>query len=245
MDSPDDYDIKPAGPGSQEATGDAPEPLLQGASEYEYVEILNPLSVIFIGQFGVTKPANSPARIGVSQEAPGVSRTEEDVRRNYGLDLRNPDHRGSVNIVNKVEIPSGKTIRLLGNEAQVIVRQLVTEIMQRRGQRLLLSDPFARNKIEKDVIIARGNLKDVLGTQPISVQEQLQEAVKSIGDDDEAFPSQSTSTGTTESSGRGSFNTPAEKAEESSSGQPAPGTGQTYQPDVADKETGRAKAAVK
>jgi hypothetical protein len=185
----DDVDLRPAGPGAVEVAGDSPEPLLTGASEYEYVEIFNPLSVTFIGKFGISKPANSAVRISSNQEAPGVTRTEEDVRRNYGLDLRNPDHRGNVNIINKVEIPSGKTVRLLGNEAQVIVNQLVTEIMQRQNDRLLLSDPFARSKVEKDVVVARGFLNDILDRPPQTIQEQLKGALSQQGaEDEQAFP---------------------------------------------------------
>lgn len=182
-------DDRPAGPGAIEVAGEAPNPILQGYSEYEYVEILNPLSVTFIGQFGITKPANAPVRISISPDAPGVSRTEQDIRTNYGLDLHNPDHRGSVNIINKVSIPSGKTVKLLGNEAQVVVNQLVTEIMQRKGQRLLLADPFARSLVEADVIISKGSVSDLMDNRPVTVHDQLQEVVDNIGDNNEqAFP---------------------------------------------------------
>jgi hypothetical protein len=99
------------------------------------------------------------------------------VRQLYGLELRNPAHIGKANITNKVPIKSGQTVRLLGNEAQVVVRQLVNEIMSREGNKLLLADPFARRAVEERIIISRGNVADVLGRNPITVQEQLQ-AVK-------------------------------------------------------------------
>lgn len=170
-----DYDVNlVAGPGSIEDTGEAPQPMLYGASEYEYVDILNPLSVTFVGLFGVSRPVNVPMTIG--RPTVGVQ-TETDVRQLYGLELKNPDHAGKANITNKVPIKSGQTVRLLGNEAQVVVRQLVNEIMSREGNKLLLADPFARRQIEQRIVMSRGSVADALGRSPISIQEQLQ-AVK-------------------------------------------------------------------
>ena len=191
----EDLDTRPIGPGSKPEQGENPPPMLEGASEYEYVEIYNPLSVNFVGQFGVTRPNNqAPVRISSSPDAPGISRSEEDVRRNYGLDLRNPDHRGITNIINKVEIPSGQTRTVLGNEAQVIVNQLVTAILQKQGKQLLLADPSARHEIEAMVIRSRGFVQDRLGAQrPVTIQEQLHNEVKKIDEvqNEQAFPDQS------------------------------------------------------
>lgn len=164
------------GPGAIVDKGEAPLPLLYGASQYEWVEILNPLSRPFGGTFGMTRPINAPVNI-THVNGQGVTRTEDDVRRNYGLDLRNPDHQARTDIVNRVTIPSGKTVILLGNEAQVIIRQLVNTIMQLEGHSLLMADPHARREVEERVIIARGNAAERLGQAPMSVNEQLQ-AVK-------------------------------------------------------------------
>lgn len=188
MDDQPKVSDKAAGPGAIDIPGESPAPLLEGASEYEYIEILNPLSVEFIGQFGLSKAANTPIKITTSREAPGVTKNEEDVRRNYGLDLNNPDHRGTVHIINKVNIQAGKTIRLLGNEAQVVVNQLVTEIMQRNGDRLLLADPFARNQVEKTIIMSRGYLQDILGSAPVSIQDQLKNALDKESNGEQTFP---------------------------------------------------------
>jgi hypothetical protein len=151
--------------------------MLEGASEYEYVTILNPLSVDFVGMVGTTRQANTPFTI---HNPTTSTRSESDVVRNYGLDLKNPSHTGRINIVNRVPIPSGKTINLLGNEAQVVVRQLVTEILAREGKKLHIADPTARHEVEKRIIITRRNVNDILGSGPINVQDQLKDAVDSL-----------------------------------------------------------------
>lgn len=174
-----------AGPGADIDAGVAPLPLLQGSSEYEYVELLNPLSVEFIGMFGVSRPVQAPVNISAVQGR-GVTQNESDLRTGYGLDLRNPDHAGRANIVNRVSIKSGATVRLLGNEAQVVIRQLVNEIMAREGNQALIADGYARRQVEERIIISRGNVADVLGRSPVSISEQLQ-AVKDEPDE-QAFP---------------------------------------------------------
>lgn len=174
-----------AGPGSTPDEGIAPKPLLDGASQYEYVDLLNPLSVEFIGMFGIERPVNAPVTVSAVQGR-GVTKTEQDVRMNYGLDLRNPDHQGRANAVNRVSIPSGHTARFLGNEAQVVAKQLVNEIMAREGNKLLLADAHARRAVEERIVINRGLVADYLGQSPRSVSEQLQE-VKKV-EHEEQFP---------------------------------------------------------
>lgn len=174
-----------AGPGAiEQATLDV-EPMLNNASEYEYVEILNPLPVDFIAKFATTRPVRGDITIVNNPNTPTSTETEADIRRNYGLDLRNKDHMGKANIVSKVTIPSGQTIRVLGNEAQVIVNQLTTEIMQRRGKQLMLADPTQRNLVEQEIVKNRNTVESILGSQPISIQDQLQAAVSKP---EEEFP---------------------------------------------------------
>jgi len=174
-----------AGPGAHTERGADIRPLLEKASEYEYVEIQNPLSVEFIGMFGVSRPIQAPVTISSSPDR-GTTFTEADVRNNYGLNLRNADHQGRANIVNRVSIKSGATVRLLGNEAQVVIKQLVNEIMQREGKQLLLADAFARNEVERRIIISRGSVADILGRSPMSIQEQLQQVKEEPHE--QAFP---------------------------------------------------------
>lgn len=166
-----------AGPGAIVDEGIAPAPLLDNTSEAEYVDVLNPLTVDFVGQFGVTRPTQASVTIG--SESDGRRLSEEDASRRYGVPrLSNPDRTGRAQIVNRVRIPSGQTMRLMGNEAQVIVRQLVNEIMAREGKKLQLADKFARNLVEQRIIIHRGYIQDIMAQKPVTVSQQLQDAIK-------------------------------------------------------------------
>lgn len=164
---------KSAGPG---AIKDAPTGIkarLDDASENEYVEILNPLSVVFVARVASSRPVNVPVRVVVNQNTPTATRNEDDVRRNYGLDLRNPDHKSFSHVAQSVEIKPGSTVRLPGNEAQVVVKQLTNEILQREGKKLFLGDPFSRQQVEDRIIIKRGSMSEFFGTQALNLREEL------------------------------------------------------------------------
>lgn len=166
------------GPGTLSHSIENPGAMLDGATEYEYVDILNPLTVPFAARFAVTRPVNVPMRVAQTKGLSTSIVDEQAMRIQYGLDLRNPDVQGRAHITNDTVIQPGQVKRFLGNEAQVVVRQLVVEIMSRRGQKLLMADPAARELVEKEIIISQGNVQDVLGRSVSSVQEQLQAAIK-------------------------------------------------------------------
>lgn len=185
-----------AGPGAIEEQGVAPRPLLEGASEYEVVTLFNPLSVDFIGQVGQSKPVNLPFEVRKDGVTSTITNDENAVRANYGLNLKNPDHQAKMPIVNKVRIPSGQTINLLGNEAQVVVRQLVNEIMQREKRSLMLADPTARREVEMRIVRTRRSVEEAIGAAPQSVQSQLKDSVTKLNEqyNEQEFPGLSTNT---------------------------------------------------
>jgi hypothetical protein len=177
-----------AGPGSVQENDVAPRPLLEGVSEYQVVTILNPLSVDFIGKVGQSKPVSLPFEVRKDGYTNPLTRTEEDVTRNYGLNLKNPDHQARIPISSNVHIPSGRTINLQGNEAKVIVTQLVNEILQREGKKLFLADPTTRVEVERRIVMSIRSLEDVLGTVQ-SVQTQINEGLNKVNEQDEPeFP---------------------------------------------------------
>ncbi len=181
------------GPGAITDQGIAPDPLLQGATDYEYVTLYNPLETQFVGVFGTSRPVNIPFQIRGDSMGQTVTKTEQDVARNYGLPLKNKDHQAEGHFQQQVQIPAKGTTVLLGSEAQVICRQLVNEIMQQRGQKLLLADAHARNAVELEVVKSRGSVNDRLGRGPMSVRDQLQDAVDDMNTqeptDEPEFPS--------------------------------------------------------
>lgn len=187
-----------AGPGALEEQLIAPSPTLEGATEYEVVTIFNPLSVDFIGQVGQSKPVNLPFEVRKDGYTRPITTNEQAVRSNYGLDLKNPDHMARMPIVNKVRIPSGGTLRLQGHEAQVVVRQLVNEVLQREGKRLMLADPHTRHEAEKIIVRERRGINEILDT-PQTVQTQIQDGINKLNgqEDEPEFPGlQTTKTST-------------------------------------------------
>lgn len=167
------------GPGSRIQNGETPEPMLQGASEYEYVTILNPLTDDFVVQVAQDVPVNMPFEIRKdNSRKTSVATTDERMATlNYGLNLKNPDHTAHKSIFNTTIIPAGGTMNFKGSDAQVVVRQLITEIMQRRGTARKLHDPHAREEIEKKIIISRGSVQDLMDSNITSQQQQINKAL--------------------------------------------------------------------
>lgn len=169
----------PAGPGAVEDSQIAPSAILDGASDYEYVEVLNPLSVDFIGMFGVEKPVNIPVKFQAAQGTTALTVDEASLASNYGLaGFKNADHPALAKITNTVTIKAGQTLRMRGGEAQVVVRQLVNEIIQREKNKLFIADPTTRNEVEKRIVLKRGSINELMGSAPVSVMEQVNTAIK-------------------------------------------------------------------
>lgn len=176
------------GPGAIELQGEAPKPMLEGVTAYQYVEIFNPLSQDFRAQVGATKPANTPIKIYRDPVTQAATKTESDLQTNYGLGgFKNSEHRDNIHIGQPIEIKSGQTKRIPGNAAQVVVRQLTNEIMGREGNKELMADPFARNKVEQRIVRKIGNVDEFM-EQPIqSVDQQLNQALENKNAEQE-FP---------------------------------------------------------
>lgn len=168
------------GPGSVPAAATDIHSLLDGASEYEYVEVLNPLTDDFAVQVAQDIATSAPFNIGkdTSGKTNQMTHTEQDVRQVYGLDLKNREFPSKQHISNSVIIKSGQTLRLKGSEAQVAVRQIVNEMMQREGNARLLSDPTLRREAEQRVIQGRGTIQELMGaTNFATPQQQATEAI--------------------------------------------------------------------
>lgn len=174
------------GPGAVQQEDTSPAPLLEGANEFEYVEILNPLTDDFAVRVAQDVPVNMPLQI---RNKTGLVKEEGDVVRSYGLDLKNPDHQAKKYIVNDTVIPAGKTIRLKGNEAQVAVKQLVDAILQIEGKSRLLADPTLRREVESRIIQGRGSIQDLMDGKFTSARQQATEAINQANEvKDEEFP---------------------------------------------------------
>lgn len=180
------------GPGAVPQATDDVQPMLDGASEFEYVTILNPLSDDFAVRVAQDVPINLPFNIGKDKtgKTAQITMNEHDAAQTYGLSLKNPDFQGRKHIVNDTIIKAGHTINLKGNEAQVAVRQLTHEILQREGKNRLLADPTLRREVEQRIIIGRGSVQDLMDTNLRTTRSQLDEAINRSNEvhDEQAFP---------------------------------------------------------
>ncbi len=179
IDDPTRAPITSVGPGTLTAQPEAQPSLLDGVTEYEWVDLFNPLSVTFVAQVASSRPFNAPVRI---YQTPGLEsgvRTESDLATQYGLTgFKNKDHPSQVHVPHTIEIASGQTRRLPGNEAQVVLRQIVGHLLQVEGKGLKLADPYERNLAEQRIVRGRGNISDLMSSAPVSVSDQLHNAVE-------------------------------------------------------------------
>lgn len=170
--------ITSVGPGAIPKAHEQQPSLLEGAAEYEWVDLFNPLSVTFVAQVASSRPVNASVKV---YQTPGLQsgiRNESDLATQYGLTgFKNPDHPSVVHVPHTIEIVSGATRRFPGNEAQVVLKQLVGYILQVEGKSLKLADPFERYQMEQRLIRGRGNVQDLMDSAPISVQAQMNAAI--------------------------------------------------------------------
>lgn len=186
--SSDNIPVAAAGPGAIPDQPKALKSLLHGATETEYFTILNPMSVDFVGIAASTIPANTPFKIYTDAHSSVVS--EADVAGRYGFAARHPEHPDVRHVQNRVLIPAGKTINIMGNTAQVVVKQLVDYMMQKAGKHLLMADPNARRAEEERIVMDRGFTQDLLHGRHMGRSEVYQRAIdKSNEETDETeFP---------------------------------------------------------
>lgn len=173
------------GPGAVRRENIQAPSLLEGVKESDYVELINPLSVTFIGRAALTTDVAARVAIGKSSEGDSrdSARLESDIQQLYGLDLRaNAAGTGKTHIITDIPLESGKSLRLLGREAKVVVRQLVTTMMQLEGKRRLLANPVARRQAEERIVLKVGSLNQLLGNTPLSIEQQLQASLNKVDD---------------------------------------------------------------
>jgi len=155
-----------------------PKSLLANVGEFDVVAVHNPLSTDFTGKVARSIPAAS-RRTAIDNYA----------REKYGIELVNQDRTAMEHVQQTITIPSGGTIKMPGTVAQVIVRQLIKEMMQREGARREMSNPQVRQDYEKRVIVNQESMLQDLTTETAEerLQRQLDEMNREDGREDE-FP---------------------------------------------------------
>lgn len=176
------------GPGALPPDGPEQPPLLEGITEAEYAEILNPLSSGFMAQVGVTQSMSAPPRIVNSTGNPRFG--EADLARAGVGDLRSLDpNGGKTHIRNQILLPSGRTTRVAGGFAATVMRQLVNYVMQAEGNGHLLADSYQRHLVEERLLMRRGFINDFISTgAPVGTPTEDPVAAALNEVKEEAFP---------------------------------------------------------
>lgn len=191
------------GPGALQELATDVKSLLDGANEYEYVTILNPLTDDFAVRVAQDVPINMPMQI---RSVTASVQSESDLLRTYGDNFKNPEFKGRKHVSIDTIIPAGQTRNFRGNEAQVALRQLTNELMQREGNTKLLSDPNLRADAEARIVIARNNVQDIMDGNMQTPRSQIDAAIAKSNEvqDEPAFPGLNDPVSGTAESGGGS-----------------------------------------
>lgn len=188
---------------------DEPKSLLSNLRPHHVVEIYNPLvsSDKLKGDF-TWQVARSVVQDDPAFRDPHIK----------NMNLRNDSHPTMKHVTQTITIPSGTSMNLPGDVAQVIVEHLVDEIMYRQGNKATISDPVQRHAIESKVIKNIDDLRDQLSSQ--NIEEQLEQQIRNLNKGD--LPERTQDAEETPFPGLESASQP-EAA-------PAPGTGVSFTP---------------
>lgn len=185
------------GPGAVTESEIRPEPKLQGLGQDAIVTVFNPLSVDFAIMVGQSKPVDLPIQVSDPTTQGQSKLSEVDINRTYGVGLKNVDHVSKKHFTNQAIIKAGKTMRFTGDVAQVAVRQIVNELMQREGNTKFLADPVRRREAEERVAIHIQSQQEFMNDGITTVDQQVQEALNKANEvsDEKAFPGLTTGGG--------------------------------------------------
>ncbi len=137
--------------------------LLTNLRSHHVVKVFNPLSEDFKWQV---------ARSVSELDTRYVDQTIDK------LNLRNDMHPTMKHVSQTVTLPQGKALNLPGDVAQVIVKHLVDEIMNRRGHKSTIGDPDLRREIEEDVILNTEDLRSQLSN--LTLEDQLTKQIEDL-----------------------------------------------------------------
>jgi len=149
-----------------------PRSILAGVNEHDVVTVHNPLDTEFTGRVArsvVTRAQSSPQhQTGNSQADAFLSQIK-------------PDGPGSVaHVQQQIVLQPGQTMRMPGDVARVVVRQLVKELMQRKGAKKRMADPMAVMQFEKEVVLDHQNMLENMSVE--SAEQRLTRQLDELND---------------------------------------------------------------
>lgn len=142
---------------------------LDGLGESVVVEVFNPLSMPFRAQFARSLPVSAQLsdeerRLAALSGVPAIK-----------------DGGGVGHVKSYIVVEPGKTMKLPANVAQNVVRQMVTYIIQQRGNKGLVSDPHLRREVEEEIIV---NYHSIVEAQTLDSEEQFQKQLAELNNPD-------------------------------------------------------------
>jgi len=140
-----------------------PKSLLLDVAQHHIVEVHNPLTKDFTWQVARPIPA------GQKYQDPYMDKLG---MRTAGL------KSGDDHVFQKVTLPAGKSYKIPGDVAKVVIPHLVDEIMQIEHDKRTIADPNLRLAIEKRILINIDSLRSQLSTQ--SLEEQLNSQLENL-----------------------------------------------------------------
>lgn len=166
--------------------------ILENVSEHDVVTVHNPLDTVFVGK--VARSVVAPSRPQLTQTGnPNADAYIAGIQQAIGKG----GHTSMQHVQQSIEFKPGQTMRLPGEAAVVIVRQIVKEIMQREKASKRMADPVAIMEYEKRVVLDHASMLSNLSVETAEqrLQRQLNELnpvteTKDVGTDEQAFPTE-------------------------------------------------------
>lgn len=151
--------------------------LLDGMGEDKVVAVFNPLPQDFRVQYARSLPVNP-----VMARQQQLNRMEPADRQTFeksGL-LTDKDGGGSAPSVQYQILKAGETKNLPGDIAQLAVRQLVTYLIQKSGNKIKAADPYTRNSYEKQIVISITDAIDFMSQLNATPVAQTQAEIEKL-----------------------------------------------------------------
>jgi hypothetical protein len=172
--------------------------ILDSVSEHDVVTVFNPLSDAFIG-----KVARSVVSSAARQSVQTGNGEADAFVQGLNRGISNGGHLSMAHVQQQVVLKPGQSVRMPGDIARVIVRQLVKEMMQREGAKRQMADPATFMEYEQRVVLNHENMLSNLSLE--SVEERLQRQLDDLNkipevakdvENEQAFPTEQPSSDT-------------------------------------------------
>lgn len=168
--------------------------ILEGITEHDVVTVHNPLSTPFDAK--VARSVVAP-RHNINNQPTGNGAADAFMQGLQGGIARG-GHQSISHVQQTITLKPGQTLRLPGDVALVVVRQLVKEMMQRQKAKKLMADPHMFMEYERKVVLNHESMLSNLNIETAQerLNRQLEElnstpqATNEVAKDEQPFPTE-------------------------------------------------------